>query len=204
MKVFAYDDTGKPIIGKQGELVCTAPFPSMPIFFWGDTDGSKYRSAYFDEYPNIWTHGDFIMVTERGGVIMYGRSDATLNPGGVRIGTAEIYRRLDAMPELEDSVVVGQPWNNDVRVILFVKLAPGYELDEALRKKIMADIRLNASPRHVPAKIIQCPDVPYTLNMKKVELAVKKMIEGKEVKNKDALKNPEALDFFGSIAELKN
>jgi len=203
MKVFAYDDTGTPVIGKQGELVCTAPFPSMPIYFWGDTDGSKYRSAYFDEYPNIWTHGDFIMVTERGGVIMYGRSDATLNPGGVRIGTAEIYRRLDAMPELEDSVVVGQPWNNDVRVILFVKLAPGYELDEALRKKIMADIRLNASPRHVPAKIIQCPDVPYTLNMKKVELAVKKMIEGKEVKNKDALKNPEALDFFGSIPELK-
>ena len=203
MKVFAYDENGKPIISKQGELVCTAPFPSMPIFFWGDTDGSKYRSAYFDEYPNIWTHGDFIMVTERGGVIMYGRSDATLNPGGVRIGTAEIYRRLDAMPELEDSVVVGQSWNNDVRVILFVKLAPGYELDEALKKKIMADIRLNASPRHVPAKIIQCPDVPYTLNMKKVELAVKKMIEGKEVKNKDALKNPEALDFFGSIPELK-
>ena len=204
MKVFAYDDTGNPVIGKQGELVCTAPFPSMPIFFWGDTDGSKYRSAYFDQYPNVWTHGDFIMVTERGGVIMYGRSDATLNPGGVRIGTAEIYRRLDAMPELEDSVVVGQPWNNDVRVILFVKLAPGYKLDEALKKKITADIRVNASPRHVPAKIIQCQDVPYTLNMKKVELAVKKMIEGKEVKNKDALKNPEALDFFGNIAELKN
>jgi len=203
MKVFAYDETGTPIIGKQGELVCTAPFPSMPIFFWGDTDGSKYRSAYFDSYPNIWTHGDFIMVTERGGVIMYGRSDATLNPGGVRIGTAEIYRRLDAMPELEDSVVVGQPWNNDVRVILFVKLTPGYKLDDALKKKITADIRVNASPRHVPAKIIECPDVPYTLNMKKVELAVKKMIEGKEVKNKDALKNPEALDFFGNIAELK-
>nr|NJM01793.1 acetoacetate--CoA ligase [Desulfobacula sp.] len=203
MKVFAYDENARPVIGQQGELVCTAPFPSMPIYFWGDTDGSKYRSAYFDEYPNIWTHGDFIMVTERGGVIMYGRSDATLNPGGVRIGTAEIYRRLDAMPELEDSVVVGQPWNNDVRVILFVKLAPGYELNEALKKKIMADIRLNASPRHVPAKIIECPDVPYTLNMKKVELAVKKMIEGKEVKNKDALKNPEALDFFGSIPELK-
>ncbi len=203
MKVFAYDETGTPVVGKQAELVCTAPFPSMPIFFWGDTDGSKYRSAYFDEYPNIWTHGDFIMVTERGGVIMYGRSDATLNPGGVRIGTAEIYRRLDAMPELEDSVVVGQPWNNDVRVILFVKLAPGYKLDDALKKKIMADIRVNASPRHVPAKIIECPDVPYTLNMKKVELAVKKMIEGKEVKNKDALKNPEALDFFGNIAELK-
>ena len=203
MKVFAYDETGKPIVGTQGELVCTAPFPSMPIHFWGDTDGSKYHSAYFDVFPNIWTHGDFIMVTERGGVIMYGRSDATLNPGGVRIGTAEIYRRLDAMPELEDSVVVGQSWNNDVRVILFVKLAEGYTLDEALQKKIKNDIRANASPRHVPAKIIECPDVPYTLNMKKVELAVKKMIEGKEVKNKDALKNPEALDFFGNIPELK-
>lgn len=204
MKVFAYDETGTPVVGKQAELVCTAPFPSMPIFFWGDEDGSKYRSAYFDEYPGIWTHGDFIMVTERGGVIMFGRSDATLNPGGVRIGTAEIYRRLDAMEELEDAVVVGQPWNNDVRVILFVKLAKGFELTEALQNKIRADIRANASPRHVPSKIIQCPDVPYTLNMKKVELAVKKMIEGKEVKNKDALKNPEALDFFGSLEELKS
>jgi acetoacetyl-CoA synthetase len=203
MKVFSYDETGNPIVGTQGELVCTAPFPSMPIFFWGDTDGSKYHSAYFEGFPNIWTHGDFIMVTERGGVVMYGRSDTTLNPGGVRIGTAEIYRRLDAMPELEDSVVVGQSWNNDVRVILFVKLAEGSVLDDALKDKIKKDIRANASPRHVPAKIIECPDVPYTLNMKKVELAVKKMIEGKEVKNKDALKNPEALDFFGNIAELK-
>ncbi len=204
MKVFAYDETGNPVVGEQGELVCTAPFPSMPIFFWGDDDGSKYHSAYFDEYPDIWTHGDFIMVTERGGVVMFGRSDATLNPGGVRIGTAEIYRRLDAMAELEDSVVVGQSWNNDVRVILFVKMAEGFELTDELGNKIRADIRANASPRHVPAKIIQCPDVPYTLNMKKVELAVKKMIEGKEVKNKDALKNPEALDFFGSVKELQS
>ncbi|MBC8442458.1 MAG: acetoacetate--CoA ligase [Deltaproteobacteria bacterium] len=204
MKVYAYDENGKPTIGQQGELVCTAPFPSMPIFFWGDEDGSKYHSAYFDEFPGIWTHGDFIMVTERGGVIMYGRSDATLNPGGVRIGTAEIYRRLDAMEELEDSVIVGQSWNNDVRVILFVKTAPGFDLTDELQNKIKADIRANASPRHVPAKIIACPDVPYTLNMKKVELAVKKMIEGKEVKNKDALKNPESLDFFGSLEELKS
>ena len=204
MKVYAYDENGKPTVGQQGELVCTAPFPSMPIFFWGDDDGSKYHSAYFNEYPGIWTHGDFIMVTERGGVIMYGRSDATLNPGGVRIGTAEIYRRLDAMEELEDSVIVGQSWNNDVRVILFVKTAPGFDLTDELQNKIKADIRANASPRHVPAKIIACPDVPYTLNMKKVELAVKKMIEGKEVKNKDALKNPESLDFFGSIQELKS
>jgi acetoacetyl-CoA synthetase len=176
----------------------------MPIYFWGDEDGSKYHSAYFDQFPNIWTHGDFIKVTPRGGVIMFGRSDATLNPGGVRIGTAEIYRRLDAMPELEDSVVVGQSWNNDVRVILFVKLAPGYDLTEDLKARIRADIRANASPRHVPAKIIACPDVPYTLNMKKVELAVKKVIEGKEVKNKDALKNPDALDFFAELPELKS
>ena len=204
MKVYAYDESGKPVVGQQAELVCAAPFPSMPIFFWGDEDGSKYHSAYFDEYPGIWTHGDFIMVTEHGGVIMFGRSDATLNPGGVRIGTAEIYRRLDAMEELEDSVIVGQSWNNDVRVILFVKMAKGFDLTDELQNKIRADIRANASPRHVPAKIIECPDVPYTLNMKKVELAVKKMIEGKEVKNKDALKNPEALDFFGGLEELKS
>ncbi|WP_299980427.1 acetoacetate--CoA ligase [Desulfobacula sp.] len=204
MKVYAYDESGKPVVGQQAELVCAAPFPSMPIFFWGDEDGSKYHSAYFDEYPGIWTHGDFIMVTERGGVIMFGRSDATLNPGGVRIGTAEIYRRLDAMEELEDSVIVGQSWNNDVRVILFVKMAKGFELDDVLKNTIKSEIRANASPRHVPAKIIECPDVPYTLNMKKVELAVKKMIEGKEVKNKDALKNPESLNFFGSLKELKS
>lgn len=204
MKVYAYDDGGNPVVGQQGELVCAAPFPSMPIFFWGDDDGSRYHSAYFDEYPGIWTHGDFVMVTERGGVVMFGRSDATLNPGGVRIGTAEIYRRLDAMAALEDSVVIGQSFNNDVRVILFVKMAAGYQLTEDLQNKIRADIRANASPRHVPARIIECPDVPYTLNMKKVELAVKKMVEGKEVKNKDALKNPESLDFFGNIAELKS
>ncbi len=204
MKVYAYDETGTPVVGQQAELVCAAPFPSMPIYFWGDDDGSKYHSAYFDEFPGIWTHGDFVMVTEQGGVIMFGRSDATLNPGGVRIGTAEIYRRLDAMEELEDSVVVGQPWENDVRVILFVKMAQGFELTQELEQKIRSDIRANASPRHVPAKIIACPDVPYTLNMKKVELAVKKMIEGKEVKNKDALKNPEALDFFGDLEALKS
>ncbi|MCG8530128.1 MAG: hypothetical protein MI749_05630, partial [Desulfovibrionales bacterium] len=194
---------GEPVVGEQGELVCTAPFPSMPIYFWGDENGSKYRSAYFDDTPNVWTHGDFIEVTPRGGVIMYGRSDATLNPGGVRIGTAEIYRRLDAMEELEDSVVVGQSWKNDVRVILFVKMAKNAELTEDLKDRIKADIRSHASPRHVPAQIIQCPDIPYTLNMKKVELAVKKTIEGKEVKNKDALKNPEALDFFADIDSLK-
>ncbi len=203
MKVYAYDEDAKPVVGQQAELVCAAPFPSMPLFFWGDDDGSKYHSAYFDEYPGIWTHGDYVVVTEHGGLIMFGRSDTTLNPGGVRIGTAEIYRRLDAMAEIDDSVIIGQSWNNDVRVILFVKMADGFELNTDLINKIKADIRANASPRHVPAKIIDCPDIPYTLNMKKVELAVKKMVEGKEVKNKDALKNPEALDFFGSIDELK-
>ncbi|MDD9302538.1 MAG: acetoacetate--CoA ligase [Desulfobacter sp.] len=204
MKVFAYDPDGNPVVDEQAELVCTAPFPSMPIYFWGDKDGSKYHSAYFDHYPNIWTHGDFVKVTSRGGMIMFGRSDATLNPGGVRIGTAEIYRRLDAMPEIDDSVVVGQPWNNDVRVILFAKLAPGITLTPELEKRIRADIRTHASPRHVPAKIIETPDIPYTLNMKKVELAVRHMIVGKEVKNKDALKNPESLDFFGDLEALKS
>ncbi|MCG8618512.1 MAG: acetoacetate--CoA ligase, partial [Desulfobacterales bacterium] len=203
MKVFAFDPDGKPVIDEQGELVCTAPFPSMPIYFWGDEDGAKYHSAYFAHYPNIWTHGDFVKVTERGGMVMFGRSDATLNPGGVRIGTAEIYRRLDAMYEIDDSVVVGQPWNNDVRVILFVKLANGLSLTPELENQIRSDIRQHASPRHVPAKIIETPDIPYTLNMKKVELAVRHMIEGREVKNKDALKNPESLDFFGTCPELK-
>ena len=203
MKVVAYDEEGKPTIGQQGELICEAPFPSMPIYFWKDEGDVKYKSAYFDEYPNVWAHGDFVEVTERGGVIMHGRSDATLNPGGVRIGTAEIYRRIDQMEEIEDSVVVGQSFNNDVRVILFVKMAEGFELNDELKNKIKKDIRITASPRHVPAKIIETPDIPYTLNMKKVELAVKKMIEGKEVKNKDALKNPEALDFFGDLKELQ-
>ncbi|MCG8688074.1 MAG: acetoacetate--CoA ligase [Desulfobacterales bacterium] len=204
MKVFAYDMEGKPVVGDQGELVCTAPFPSMPIYFWGDDDGSKYHSAYFGHYSNTWTHGDFVKVTPRGGMIMFGRSDATLNPGGVRIGTAEIYRRLDAMIEIDDSVVVGQPWNSDVRVILFVKLAKGLSLTQELEDRIRSDIRTHASPRHVPAKIIETPDIPYTLNMKKVELAVRHMIEGKEVKNKDALKNPESLDFFGNLEALKS
>ena len=202
MKVEAYDDDGKPVVNQQGELVCTAPFPSMPIYFWNDPDGAKYHSAYFDVYPNVWRHGDFIEVTERGGVIIYGRSDATLNPGGVRIGTAEIYRQVETIEEIDDSVVVGQNWNNDVRVILFVKMAQGRELTEDLAKRIKQTIRANASPRHVPAKIIPVPDIPYTLNMKKVELAVRKIIHGQDVRNKDALRNPECLDFFQDMKEL--
>ena len=158
MKVFAYDENGSPVVGQQGELVCTAPFPSMPICFWDDPDGKKYQSAYFEKFPGIWTHGDFIEVTERGGLIMYGRSDATLNPGGVRIGTAEIYRIIEQIEEIEDSVVVGQEWQNDIRVILFVKMKDGFDLtDELQGEDQKANIRSNASPRHVPAKILQAP-----------------------------------------------
>ncbi len=203
MKVYAFDDNGKPVINQQGELVCTTPFPSMPIYFWDDPDGEKYHSAYFDVYPNVWRHGDFIEVNERGGVVIFGRSDATLNPGGVRIGTADIYRLMEQLEEIEDSIVIGQPWQNDVRVILFVKLAEGYELNDELKNKIKKTLRTNASPRHVPAKIFAVPDIPYTLNMKKVELAVKKVVMGQEVLNKDALKNPEVLDHYDNIKELQ-
>ena len=202
MDVRAFDALGNELIDEQGELVCCKPFPSMPIYFWDDPDGSKYHNAYFDVFPNVWRHGDFITVTRRGGVVMHGRSDATLNPGGVRIGTAEIYRQLEQMAEIDDSVVVGQDWKNDVRVILFVKLAAGVELTAELKNKIKQTIRTNASPRHVPAKIISVPDIPYTLNMKKVELAVKKVIQGQAVRNKDALSNPQALDYYANIKDL--
>jgi acetoacetyl-CoA synthetase len=203
MRVEAFDETGNSVIGQQGELVCTAPFPSMPIYFWDDPDGSKYRSAYFDVYPNCWRHGDYIEINDRGGVVIYGRSDATLNPGGVRIGTAEIYRQVEALEEVEDSIVVGQDWKNDVRVVLFVKMAENLELTDEIKNKIRQTIRTNASPRHVPAKIVAVPDVPYTLNMKKVELAVRKVIHNQAVLNKDALGNPEVLDYYAGIKELE-
>ncbi|MBW1682689.1 MAG: acetoacetate--CoA ligase [Deltaproteobacteria bacterium] len=203
MKVEAFDEQGRPVRNQQGELVCTAASPSMPIYFWDDPDGAKYHAAYFDVYPNVWRHGDFIEINDRGGVVIYGRSDATLNPGGVRIGTAEIYRQVEALPEIADSLVVGQNWKNDVRVILFVKMEEGRELTDELKNKIRVTLRTNASPRHVPAKIIEVPDIPYTLNMKKVELAVKKVIEGKAVLNKDALSNPESLDYFADLKELQ-
>ncbi|MBU4241272.1 MAG: acetoacetate--CoA ligase [Actinobacteria bacterium] len=203
MKVEAFDPEGNPVINEQGELVCLAPSPSMPIYFWDDPDGAKYHRAYFDEYENAWRHGDFILINERGGVIIYGRSDATLNPGGVRIGTAEIYRLVDLIDEVQDCIVVGQNWKNDVRVILFVQMAPGCELTDELKDKIKKRIRSEESPRHVPAKIIAVPDIPYTINMKKVEISVKKVIEGEPVKNKDALKNPEALDYYENIPELQ-
>jgi acetoacetyl-CoA synthetase len=203
MKVMAFDEDGKSVINQQGELVCAAPFPSMPIYFWSDPDGKKYHDAYFDVYPDVWRHGDYIVVNERGGVTIYGRSDATLNPGGVRIGTAEIYRQVDRLKEIEDSVVVGQDWKNDVRVILFVKMAEGYELTDDIVNKIKNAIRTNASPRHVPTKILAIPDVPYTHNMKKVELAVKKVIHNQPVLNKDSLRNPESLDYYADIRELQ-
>ncbi|HMA67008.1 MAG TPA: acetoacetate--CoA ligase, partial [Desulfosalsimonadaceae bacterium] len=202
MKVEAFDGKGEPVINEQGELVCTAPFPSMPIYFWNDPDMEKYHKAYFDVYPGVWRHGDYIEINDHGGVKIYGRSDATLNPGGVRIGTAEIYRQLEPLEEIEDSIVVGQDWKNDVRVLLFVKMAQGCSLTEELQTKIKRLIRAEASPRHVPAKIIEVPDIPYTLNMKKVELAVKNMIEGRPVKNRDALQNPQALDYYADVEEV--
>jgi len=203
MKVEAWDENGKPVINEQGELVCTAPAPSMPIHFWDDPDGVKYNAAYFDVYPGIWRHGDFIEVNDRGGVVIYGRSDATLNPGGVRIGTAEIYRQVDSVDEVEDSLVIGQKWKGDVRVILFVKMAEGAAFTDELAGRIKKLVRENASPRHVPAKILPVPDVPYTLNMKKVELAVKKAVEGKAILNRDALRNPEVLDYYANLKELQ-
>ena len=202
MDVDAFDEKGNPVRNQQAELVCKAPFPSMPIYFWNDPHWEKYHAAYFDVYPNIWRHGDYIEINDRGGVVICGRSDATLNPGGVRIGTADIYRLMDQLEEIEDSVVVGQNWKNDVRIILFVKMAEGFRLTEDLRKKVKKLIRLNASPRHMPGKIIDVPDIPYTLNMKKVELAVRKIIHGQPVRNKDALRNPESLDWYAGLKEL--
>ena len=203
MKVVAYDDDGKPVIGEKGELVCLAAAPSMPIYFWNDPDGAKYNSAYFELHPGVWSHGDYIEITDNGGVIIYGRSDATLNPGGVRIGTAEIYRQVETIPEILDSIVVGQDFNDDVRVVLFVKLIEGTVLDEALEKRIRDTIRQNATPRHVPARIIPIADIPYTISGKKVELAVRKVIQNQAVKNKDALANPDALEFYRDLAALK-
>ncbi|MBR9982037.1 MAG: acetoacetate--CoA ligase [Desulfatitalea sp.] len=202
MKVEAFDENGQAVVGQQGELVCTAPFPSMPLYFWDDPNNQKYVSAYFDVYPGVWRHGDYIEINEYGGVKIYGRSDTTLNPGGVRIGTAEIYRRVNDFSEIEDSLVVGQTWKGDVRVLLFVKMAGNHLLDDSLRHRIKKCLRENASPRHVPAKILEVPDIPYTLNMKKVELAVKKVIEKKPVQNRDSLSNPDVLDFYANLKEV--
>ncbi|HEX2493957.1 MAG TPA: acetoacetate--CoA ligase [Steroidobacter sp.] len=204
MNTQVYDDEGRPLIEAQGELVCTAPFPSIPLGFWGDADGSRFRAAYFDRYPNLWRHGDLATVTRRGGLIVHGRSDAVLNPGGVRIGTAEIYRQIEKIPEIAESTAIAQQWQGDVRIVLFVRLREGLTLDEALREKIRTTIRSNATARHVPAKIIQAPDLPRTVNGKLVELAVRDVVHGNPVKNVGALANPQALEFFKNLPELNS
>ena len=202
MAVDVVDEEGNPATTGKGELVCTKPFPSMPIGFWNDPTGEKYLAAYFSRFANIWHHGDFAEWTEHGGMIIHGRSDATLNPGGVRIGTAEIYRQVEQLEEVQESIVIGQDWDNDVRVVLFVVLKPGLELDDALRERIRTQIRIGASPRHVPARIVQVADIPRTKSGKITELAVRDVVHGREVKNKEALANPEALELYRDIAEL--
>ncbi len=202
MAVDVYDDDGKPLRGVKGELVCTKPFPSVPLGFLNDPDGSRFKAAYFEAFPNIWTHGDYVMLTEHDGLIIYGRSDATLNPGGVRIGTAEIYRQVEKLDEVAESIVIGQEWDNDVRVILFVVLKAGRQLDDDLIGRIKKQIRDNCTPRHVPAKVLQVADIPRTKSGKITELAVRDVVHGRAVKNKEALANPEALDLFKDRAEL--
>jgi acetoacetyl-CoA synthetase len=203
MAVDVYDEEGKPLRGGKGELVCVKPFPSMPVMFWNDADGSKYHNAYFARFPGIWCHGDFAEITAHGGMIIHGRSDATLNPGGVRIGTAEIYAQVEQVPEVIEALAIGQDWDNDVRVVLFVRLRPGVSLDEALLAKIRKQIREGASPRHVPAKIVAVADIPRTKSGKITELAVRDVVHGRAVKNKEALANPEALELYRDIPALK-
>jgi acetoacetyl-CoA synthetase len=203
MKVEVFDDEGRAVVGQKGELVCTLPFPSMPIGFWNDPDGSKYRAAYFDVYPNVWRHGDWVEITVHDGVIIYGRSDAVLNPGGVRIGTAEIYRQVEQLHEIVESIVIGQHWDGDERIVLFVRLRDGLTLDDELRERIRRRIRENTTPRHVPARIIQITDVPRTKSGKIVELAVRDVVHGRHVKNLEALANPEALDQYRNRKELQ-
>jgi len=204
MAVDVWDEDGQPVRGQKGELVCTKPFPSMPVGFWKDTDGSRYHAAYFDRFRNVWCHGDFAEWTPHGGMIIHGRSDATLNPGGVRIGTAEIYNQVEQLDEVLEAICIGQDWDDDVRVVLFVRLADGVALDDALQAKIRSRIRSGASPRHVPAKIIAVSDIPRTKSGKIVELAVRDIVHGRPVKNQEALANPEALDLFKDLAELKS
>jgi acetoacetyl-CoA synthetase len=203
MAVDVYDEDGHPLRGGKGELVCVKPFPSMPVMFWNDADGSKYHNAYFARFPGIWCHGDFAEITAHGGMIIHGRSDATLNPGGVRIGTAEIYAQVEQVSEVIEALAIGQDWDNDVRVVLFVRLRSGVSLDEALVAKIRRQIREGASPRHVPAKIVAVADIPRTKSGKITELAVRDVVHGRAVKNKEALANPEALDLYKEIPELR-
>ena len=205
MAVDVWDDDGRPVRGEKGELVCTRAFPSMPVGFWNDPDGKKYRAAYFERFDNVWCHGDFAEWTAHGGMIIHGRSDATLNPGGVRIGTAEIYNQVEQMPEIAEAICIGQDWDNDVRVVLFVRLAPGVVLDDDLEKTHHGPkIRTGASPRHVPAKIVAVADIPRTKSGKITELAVRDVVHGRTVKNKEALANPEALELFRDLEALRS
>jgi len=202
MAVEIFDPAGRPVRGQAGELVCTRPFPSMPVAFWDDPDGAKYRAAYFDFFPGVWRHGDWAELTAHDGLVIHGRSDATLNPGGVRIGTAEIYRQVEQLPEIVESLVVGQDWEGDVRIVLFVRLRDGLTLDDGLCNRLRRRIREHASPHHVPKKIIQVGDIPRTISGKITELAVRDVIHGREVKNRDALANPDALDLYRGLGEL--
>ena len=204
MAVDIWNEDGQPVRGEKGELVCTAPFPSCPVGFWNDPDNERFHKAYFARFPGVWAHGDYGEITPHGGMIIHGRSDAVLNPGGVRIGTAEIYRQVEKVDEVLESVVIGQQWRDDVRVVLFVVLREGLELDDALRDTIKQTIRANTTPRHVPAKILQVPDIPRTISGKIVELAVRNVVHGEPVKNTDALANPQALDYFANRAELQS
>jgi acetoacetyl-CoA synthetase len=202
MAVEIWDDDGRPVVAEHGELVCTKPFPSAPVCFWNDPDGARYRAAYFERFEGIWAHGDFAELTESGGLVIHGRSDAVLNPGGVRIGTAEIYRQVEKLDEIVESIAIGQNWKDDVRVVLFVILREGIELDDNLQKRIRTVIRANTTPRHVPAKIVAVPEIPRTKSGKIVELAVRSVVHGEPVKNTEALANPEALAHFADVDEL--
>ena len=204
MDVQVWNDNGQALTGEKGELVCARHFPSMPVGFWNDADGEKFRAAYFATFPGVWAHGDYAEETAHGGLVIHGRSDAVLNPGGVRIGTAEIYRQVEKVPQVLESIVIGQDWQGDVRVVLFVRLRDGVTLDDTLREEIRRVIRANTTPRHVPAKIIQVADIPRTLSGKIVELAVRNVVHGRPVKNTDALANPQALELYRSLAELRN
>tara|TARA_R110000772_G_scaffold268731_1_gene398308 strand:- start:10738 stop:12642 length:1905 start_codon:yes stop_codon:yes gene_type:complete len=203
MAIEVWDDDGNSVVGEKGELVCVKPFPCSPLGFWNDPEDQKFLESYFSSYPGVWSQGDFAEITEHDGMIIYGRSDTVLNPGGVRIGTAEIYRQVERVDAVLDSVCIGQEWADDVRVVLFVILRQGVELDEALQNRIRDEIRSNATPRHVPSKIIAVPDIPRTLSGKNVELAVRSVVHGRPVKNTDALANPDALAYFADCPELR-
>ncbi|MCP5112616.1 MAG: acetoacetate--CoA ligase, partial [bacterium] len=204
MKVEIFGEDGLPVKEGKGELVCTKAFPSMPVGFWDDPDGEKYRRAYFDRFPGVWHHGDYAELTYNNGLIIYGRSDAVLNPGGVRIGTAEIYRIVEKLPEVAESLVVGQEWEGGVRVVLFVRMAAGATLDDEMTNRIRSEVRTNASPRHVPAKVIAVADIPRTISGKITELAVREVIHGRPVHNAEALANPESLELYRDLEELRS